>query len=111
MKSLLELLGLLRLSLLLLVVLDILIPAGWILLRYLSVIETTDAGWQVIPSLIAPVMAPILFVVILFDFVMSSVHAADNPGAQGARHRLLKRIQIAFIGLLLLYWVPFFMLM
>ena len=56
-------------------------------------------------------MAPILFVVILFDFVMSSVHAADNPGAQGARHRLLKRIQIAFIGLLLLYWVPFFMLM
>ena len=111
MKSLVELLGLLRLSLLLLVVLDILLSACWILLRYLVGIEAGHASWEVIPSLIAPVMAPILFVVILFDFVMSSVHAADNPGAEGARHRRFKRIQVSFIALLLLYWVPFFLMM
>ena len=111
MKSLIALLGLLRLGLLALVVIDILLPAAWQLVLWFSDSEAEYSGWQAIPTLIAPVMAPILFVVLLFDVVMSSVHAADNPGEAGARHRLIRRIELIFIGLLLLYWIPFFLLL
>ena len=109
MKPLLELLGALRFGLLLLVIIDIVLPAGWLAVRLSSGIEASYTGWQSIPVLIAPVLAPILFVVLVFDIVMCSVHAADNPGASGARHRTIRRIEIAFIGLLLLYWIPYFL--
>ena len=111
MKSLIALLGLLRLGLLALVVIDILLPAAWQIVLWFSGSEAEYSGWQAIPTLIAPVMAPILFVVLLFDIVMSSVHAADNPGEAGTRHRLIRRIELIFIGLLLLYWIPFFLLL
>ena len=109
MKSLLKLLGALRFGLLLLVVIDIVLPAGWLLVRPLIGVEASHTGWQAFPVLIAPVLAPILFVVLVFDIAMCSVHAADNPGDAGARHRLIRRIDLGFIALLLLYWIPFFL--
>lgn len=108
MKSLINFLGVLRFGLLGLVVIDIVLHAGWLLFLALADIEATHSGWQALPALIAPVIAPILFVVLLFDIVMSSVHSADNPGEAGDRHRRIRRIDAAFAVLLLLYWLPFF---
>lgn len=111
MNSLFKLLGALRFGLLLLVVIDVLLPAAWLAFRLLNDIEASYSGWQSLPVLIAPVLAPILLVVLIFDIVMCSVHAADNPGEAGARHRLIRRIDIGAIALLLLYWIPFFLLL
>ena len=108
MKSLINFVGVLRFGLLALVVIDILLHAGWLLLVALAGIEAAYTGWQALPALIAPVMAPILFVVLVFDIVMSSVHSADNPGEEGERHRRIRRIDFAVVVLLLLYWLPFF---
>ena len=111
MKSALRLLGALRFGLLLLVVIDIVLPAAWLVIRLMNDIEASYTGWQSFPVLIAPVLAPILFVVLLFDIVMCSVHAADNPGEAGDRHRLIRRIDLLFIVLLLFYWIPFFVVL
>ncbi len=108
MKSAIKFLGVLRFGLLALVVIDILLHAGLVLLLALADTEIAYTGWQALPALIAPVMAPILFVVLLFDIVMSSVHSADNPGKAGERHRRIRRIDVGFVALLLLYWLPFF---
>ncbi|MCP4392571.1 MAG: hypothetical protein GY802_30055 [Gammaproteobacteria bacterium] len=54
-------------------------------------------------------MAPILIVVILFDYIMSRVRAADAQGDEGRYYLLLCRIELFFIGMMLAYWIPFFL--
>lgn len=102
-------LGFLRLGLFTLVILDLLLPGAYLLAGLLVGEPAEPSAWTVIPTLIAPVMAPILLVVILFDYTMSRIRAADEQG--DARNHFLDigRLDLMFIGLLLLYWVPFFL--
>ncbi len=108
MNSFFKLLGPLRLGLLGLVVVDILVHAGWLLIGATADIDTEFTGWQAVPAMVSPVLAPILIVVLLFDVIMSKVQAADDPEAKSTRYRLIARIDLTFIGLMLLYWIPFF---
>jgi len=101
-------LGFLRLGLFTLVILDLLLPGAYLLAGMVAGQAAEQAAWATIPTLIAPVMAPILLVVILFDYTMSRVRAADEQGGARAHYLRLCRIDLMFIGLLLLYWVPFF---
>ena len=63
---------------------------------------------EVIATLIAPVMAPLFAVVILFDYIMSRVRAADADGEERARFAAIARIELAVIAITLLFWVPYF---
>ena len=67
-----------------------------------------DGAWPVITGLVAPVMAPILVVVLLFDYIMSRVRAADAQGSERERFQRIARIELTVIGLTLATWVPFF---
>lgn len=60
-------------------------------------------------GLIAPVMAPILMVVLLLDVIMSKVRAADDPESSGDLYRAISRFQTVLIVIMLVFWVPFFM--
>ena len=108
MKALVVLLGPLRMGLLGLAIADVLLHAVWLLIGPGEGIEPGRLGWQAIPAIVAPVLAPILMVVLLFDIIMSRVQAADDPANKASRYRLIGRIDLVFIALLLLYWVPFF---
>ncbi len=102
-------LGFLRLGLFGLVILDLVLPASYQLASLLTDASLEQAAWAPIPTIVAPVMAPILIVVILFAYIMSRVRAADEPaGAQRTHYLLMGRIELLFIGIMLAYWVPFF---
>ena len=64
--------------------------------------------WTIITLNVTPVMAPLFVVVIFFDYVMSRVRAADSQGDERALYVRIGRVELAVIGITLLYWIPFF---
>ena len=101
-------LGFLRLALFALTLINMLLP-----LIDTSPMPTADADGRslmyILATFVAPVMAPILSVVILFDYVMSRVRAADVEDESSARYRAVARIELIVLVLTLVYWVPFFL--
>lgn|GEM_PF-1053769 len=101
-------LGFLRLGLIGLAIVSMLIP----LLEWLVTQATGElpegALLSLSAGLIAPVMAPMLIVVILLDVIMAKVRAADDPTNSGDSCRKIIRVDTIVIIIMLVYWVPFF---
>ncbi len=101
-------LGILRLSLIGLTLLNISISGVD------SLFVRADSGgheyslWLIIAVYVTPVMAPLFIVVLLFDYIMSRVRAADADGEVSLRYRAIARLELAMIAISLLYWVPYF---
>lgn len=74
-----------------------------------SLATDEDSLWAISAGLIAPTLAPIWLVLLLFDYIMSRVRAADAEGELQQRYTRISRIELGLMVLLLLYWVPFFM--
>jgi hypothetical protein len=66
-------------------------------------------GIEIVNSLLAPVLAPIFFMLLLLDALMSRVWMSEAEGAEWDRLRLIVRIDLVMAVLLLIVWVPFFM--
>lgn len=66
------------------------------------------AGWALIPTVIAPVLAPILFMVLMLDVLMASVFMIDKQGAARARYRKIQIINLVLGVTLVLFWIPYF---
>lgn len=65
-------------------------------------------GRDLVRTLILPAAAPLVFFVLLFDILMSSVRLADaRPGARAGWRRVLV-IEALFMLWLLASWLPFF---
>jgi len=100
-------LGFLRGALLGLALLNILLPLIGILLP--SAAPADEHGlWSVMSTMIAPVMAPLFITIILFDYIMSRIRAADAEGEPRRLYTSIGRIELAVIGISLLFWVPYF---
>ncbi len=100
-------LGILRLSLLGLTLLNTL-PALLLLFGIISVPADEHSLAAILLQMVIPVMAPLFLVVILFDYVMSRVQAADAEGEAALRYAGIARIELAVMLFSLLAWVPFF---
>lgn len=101
-------LGFLRLGLICLAFVTILIPVvEWIVVELMGEL-TKHSLLSLSAGLIAPVMAPMLMVVILLDIIMSKVRVADDPEGSGQLYRLVTRLQTIVILIMLIFWVPFF---
>lgn len=107
--NLLSSLGFLRVALLalaliniLLMLIDIIIPA--------TTVTDGHSLWSILTTLVAPVLAPLLAIVLLFDYIMSRVRAADTEGELRSRFITISRIELSVIALSLLFWVPWFVL-
>ncbi len=103
-------LGPLRIGLLLIALINLLVSAiHWIGNEsFTTNIGDTSTGWEIAAVYIAPVNAPIILVVVLFDYIMSRVRAADASGEERANFMLIARIELDMIALYLAYWVPYF---
>jgi len=103
-----ETLGFLRTGLIILAFVNLLIP----IIDSQLVADAGSAGghslWNIVTTYIAPVMTPLLVVVILFDYIMSRVRAADSEGEERARYIFIGRIELTVIAITLLYWIPYF---
>jgi len=101
-------LGFLRIALLGLALLNLLLPTIDMLAPFAAAGERNL--WSVLATVVAPVMAPLLMVGILFDYLMSRVRAADAVGEQRALFVAIGRIELAVLVITLLFWVPYFKL-
>jgi hypothetical protein len=67
------------------------------------------SGWAMIPTLMAPVLAPILLQVVLLDALMSRVWMSAHAGAARERYRRILWINLGVALLSTLWWLPYFM--
>lgn len=95
-------LGPLRLMLALLVLLVILMaPAA---------LGETRLDWPfVLPTVIAPAVAPILFFVLMLDVLMTRVWMSGAEEAARARLRRALRFDLVVTAVLVAAWTPFFL--
>ncbi len=100
-------LGILRLSLLGLALLNTL-PALLLQFGVISIPADEHSLSAILLQMVVPVMAPMFLVVILFDYVMSRVQAADAEGEAALRYASIARIELAVMLFSLLAWIPFF---
>ncbi len=65
-------------------------------------------GWALVRTLVLPAAAPLVFFVLLFDILMSSVRLADALPSAQARWRRVLLVEAVFALGLLASWLPFF---
>lgn len=106
MKNLLHELGPLRLSMAVLALLTLIIRpdiGGEIILE----------DWRIFPTLIMPVLSPMLIMGFLLDALMSTIFKADakqNQDEAKIRHfKLIARFDLVLVALLIAAWSPFFL--
>ena len=102
-------LGFLRVALITLALLNSLLPLMAILFPFVLAGEKHGLS-SVLINVVAPVNAPLLMVVILFDYIMSRVRAADSEGSQRRQYIKIGRIELAVLGITLMVWIPYFSL-
>jgi hypothetical protein len=101
-QNLLYQMGLLRVALIALVILDMLAaPAPGAPAIY--------SGWELVSTLILPVLAPILLQVLLLDALMGRIMMGSAKGAERARYRRIVTVNLVFSIALVLWWVPYFL--
>lgn len=66
-------------------------------------------GWELVTTLIVPVLAPILLQVLLLDALMGRVLMSSNQGVERARYRRLMIVDLVIAAALLAGWTPYFL--
>jgi hypothetical protein len=67
------------------------------------------SGWELVPTLILPVLAPILLQVLLLDALMGRVMMSSAKGSERARYRRILVVNLLFSLALVLWWLPYFL--
>ena len=65
-------------------------------------------GWSMATTLLAPVLAPIIFMLLMLDSLMTKVFMAEKPVETRASLKRVLRVNLIVGVALLLYWLPFF---
>jgi hypothetical protein len=106
-----SLLGPLRIGLLVIAALVTLLSAiDWLLFRPPGS-GIGNGLWDLASGVIAPTLAPMVLVLLLFDWIMSRFRASDDEDPDAPRFRRLQRIAGIALLLSLGYWVPYFAVM
>ncbi len=66
------------------------------------------SGWGLVNTLLIPVLAPLVFMLLMLDALMSRVWMSEAEGEEKKRLWLVVRVDIIVGLLLLVYWLPFF---
>ena len=66
------------------------------------------SGWAMVPTLIAPISAPLVIAVLALDAIMARVMMTDPEHGPPARYRLAIRLDLLFVVLLIAWWLPYF---
>lgn len=66
-------------------------------------------GWAFVPTLLAPVLAPLLLMLLMLDALMTRIFMSDAAGAERARLKYALTVDLAAAALLLIFWLPYFL--
>lgn len=67
------------------------------------------SGWPFVPTVLLPVLAPLIFMLLLLDALMGRVLMSDMHGAERARRRNAVTVNLLLAVGLLLRWVPYYL--
>ncbi|HEX9627819.1 MAG TPA: hypothetical protein VGA00_12840 [Acidiferrobacterales bacterium] len=67
------------------------------------------SGWPLVRTVLVPVVAPLVFMVLLLDALMSAVFLADQRGPARRRYARILAVDLVAAGLLLVFWLPFYL--
>lgn len=93
--------GVLRFALILFVIVDI-------IFRPEPGVRVSYEGWHIVSGLLAPVLSPILFMLLLLDCIMAMVYRSDKPVEVKARYLIIVYTNLGLAIFLFTYWLPFF---
>lgn len=65
-------------------------------------------GFAVLPTLLMPVLAPVVLMLLLLDALMARVFMFEKTGAERARYRRIVTVDLVLSAALTLAWLPFF---
>lgn len=65
-------------------------------------------GWAFVPTLLAPVLAPLILMVLLLDALMTRIFMTDATGAERARLKYIVAVDLVAAVALFLFWLPYF---
>ena len=94
-------LGFLRLALIVLAIINILMSPS-------PGATAAREGLEILTTLVAPAMAPILMTVLLFDALMSKVRASDSSGEERIKFTHIMLVELATVTILIIAWFPYF---
>jgi hypothetical protein len=100
-KTILRTFGPLRFALITLVFLDM-------LFRPVPGVPVDYEGLRIISHLLAPVLSPILFMLILLDVMMSMIYRSDKQGSVRTHYLIIVLFELLLALLFFLYWLPYF---
>lgn len=66
-------------------------------------------GWAFVTTLLMPVLAPLILMLLLLDALMGAVFMADKTGAERVRFRNVVRFNLILAAFLFIYWLPYFL--
>lgn len=92
-------------------VLRVLLLAGAVMVLVLRPAPATApvySGWGLFPTLIAPVLAPLVVMVLVLDTLMAGVLMSDKQGDERRRYRRIIRVNVFMAAVLALWWWPYF---
>lgn len=64
-------------------------------------------GWGIIPTAVIPASTPLIFMVLMFDFMMCRIRMSDE--AVRKKFSNIGYIELAMALFLLIMWLPFFL--
>ena len=67
-----------------------------------------ESLWEILSGMVAPVLAPLILVVIFFDWIMSRLRASDAEGEVAEQLQRIAHFEMTMLALMALYWVPYF---
>jgi len=65
-------------------------------------------GWGLVTSVLLPVLAPLMFMGLLLDALMTRIFAGDAEGAARSQLRTVSWVNLAIAVVLLLRWLPYY---
>lgn len=101
MKELVRTFGPLRIALIVLVVVDM-------VLRPTPGSEINYEGIKVVSDLLAPVLSPILFMLLLLDVMMAMIYRSDKKDKVRSQYLIIVLFELLLAILFILYWIPYF---
>ena len=79
-----------------------------IILKPMAGAEVAYSGWQIVPTLLVPILVPIFLMLVLLDTLMAAVWKSESVGEEKSRYQLILRVNLLSAGLLLVVWIPFY---
>ncbi len=67
------------------------------------------SGWGFVPTVLAPVLAPLAFLVLILDAMMGGIMRSGKEGTERKRYRTIIVVNLLVALGFLLYWLPYYL--